>query len=159
MDADEMQGRYTVTREQGQQIVTAWVEAFNRHDPDAVAAFYIEDAVSRDMGRDMALMGRAAIRESMATYFESFPDIVMSISRVGVDGETAFLEWHATATHGGPYHGLAATGRQGEVDGCNVLNFAADGRITSAISYWDVASLLRQMGQTPAWPAEGAVAQ
>jgi steroid delta-isomerase-like uncharacterized protein len=143
-------------RQQVQDTVVARVEAFNTHDPDAVAAFYIEDAVSRDMGRDMALMGRAAIRESLATYFDAFPDVVMGISRIGVDGDTAFVEWHAAGTHREPYHGIPATGQHVEVDGCIVFNFAADGKITSEISYWDVASLLRQLGLMPAWPAEGA---
>lgn len=143
-------------REQVVDTVTARVQAFNAHDADAVADFYIEDAVSRDMGRDMALMGRAAIRESLATYFDAFPDVVMGISRISVDGDTAFLEWHAAGTHREPYHGIPATGRHVEVDGCIVFSFTADGRITSEISYWDVASMLRQLGLMPAWPAEGA---
>ena len=69
------------------------------------------------------------------------------------------LEWHAVGTHQEPYHGIPATGRRVEVDGCLVFSFGADGRIMSEISYWDVASLLRQLGLMPAWPAEGAVAQ
>ncbi len=148
-----------MNREELQAIITARVEAFNAHDADAVAVFYIEDAVSRDMGRDMALMGRAAIRDSLATYFDSFPDIVMGISRISVDGDTAFLEWHASATHREPYHGIPATGHHVEVDGCIAFSFTSEGRITSEISYWDVASMLRQLGLLPAWPAEGAVAQ
>ncbi len=146
-----------MTREQLQQIVIDRLDAFNHHDPDAVAAFYIEDAVSRDMGRDMALMGIAAVRESLATYFDSFPDVVMGISRIGVDGQTAFMEWHASATHREPYHGIPATGHHVEVDGCLVFTFTGDGLIASEISYWDVASMLRQLGLLPAWPAEGAV--
>ena len=148
-----------MNRDQVIETITARVDAFNRHDADAVAAFYIEEAVSRDMGRDMALMGRTAIRDSLATYFDSFPDVVVGISRISVDGDTAFLEWHASATHREPYHAIPATGRHVEVDGCIVFNFTAEGSITSEITYWDVASLLRQMGMMPAWPAEGAVAQ
>ena len=34
-----------------------------------------------------------------------------------------------------------------------------EGRILSDKAYWDVASLLRQIGVTPAWSAEGAIAQ
>ena len=103
-----------MNREKVVETITDRVEAFNAHDPDAIAGFYIEDAVSRDMGRDMALMGRAAIRESLATYFDAFPDVVMGISRISVDGDTAFMEWHAAGTHREPYHGSrrpAATSR------------------------------------------------
>ena len=69
------------------------------------------------------------------------------------------MEWHAFGTHLGPYHGVPATGRQIEVDGCHAFTMSPEGRILSDKGYWDVASLLRQIGVTPAWSAEGAVAQ
>lgn len=140
-----------MTSDEMQAAVERYVEATNLHDAQAVAALYLEDAVSRDMGRDMALMGRAAISESLVTYFAAFPDVVMGISRIGADAAlgTAYLEWHATATHRGPYDGVAATGHHVEVDGCIVFTFAANGLITSDIGYWDVASLLRQLSLPP----------
>jgi steroid delta-isomerase-like uncharacterized protein len=91
---------------------------------------------------------------------EAFPDITWKVSRFGVDAErrTVYLEWHAFATHEGPYHGLPPTGRSVEVDGCIVFTLASDGKIVSDIGYWDVASMLRQLGLMPAWSAEGAPA-
>jgi steroid delta-isomerase-like uncharacterized protein len=143
-----------------QEVIERWLDAWNAHDPHRVASMYIEDAISRDMGRDMALMGREAIAESLATYMEAFPDITWKVSRFGVDAErrTVYLEWHAFATHEGPYHGLPPTGRSVEVDGCIVFTLASDGKIVSDIGYWDVASMLRQLGLMPAWSAEGAPA-
>ena len=150
-----------MTRKQMHDLVHAWIEALNRHDPQGVLDAYIEDAVSRDMGRDMALLGREAIVESLATYVAAFPDIRWTISRLGIDTETltVYMEWHAFGTHLGPYHGVPATGRQIEVDGCHAFTMSPEGRILSDKGYWDVASLLRQIGVTPAWSAEGAVAQ
>jgi steroid delta-isomerase-like uncharacterized protein len=150
-----------VTGEQLQDVIERWLKAWNAHDPHAVAAMYIEDAISRDMGRDAALMGREAIAESLTTYMEAFPDICWKVSRFGVDAErrTVYLEWHAVGTHTGPYHGIPATGRSVEVDGCIVFNLSADGKIISDIGYWDVAAMLRQLGLMPAWSAEGATAQ
>ena len=150
-----------MTAEQMQDVIERWLEAWNSHDPEAVSEMYIEDAISRDMGRDMALMGRGAIAESLTAYMEAFPDITWKVSRFGVDAErrTVYLEWHAVGTQEGPYHGIPATGRSVEVDGCIVFNLTADGRIISDIGYWDVASMLRQLGLMPAWPAEGAVAR
>jgi steroid delta-isomerase-like uncharacterized protein len=149
-----------LTGEQMQDVIERWLEAWNAHDPQRVASMYIEDAISRDMGRDMALMGREAIAESLSTYMEAFPDITWKVSRFGVDTErrTVYLEWHAVGTHEGPYHGMPPTGRSVEVDGCIVFNLASDGKIVSDIGYWDVASMLRQLGLMPAWSAEGAPA-
>ena len=149
-----MSGVAAPARPQIEAVVARWVAAWNAHSPHLVAALYHPDAVSRDMGRDMVLMGQDQIRESIATYMDAFPDLVMTARRVGVDSDRAVLEWHTTATHAGPYSGIGATGRVGETDGCIVFTLDASGRIASQVSYWDVASLLRQLGLLPAWAAD-----
>ena len=45
------------------QLVQAWVEAFNRADADALAAFYSEDAINHQVA-EQPVEGRAAIRRS-----------------------------------------------------------------------------------------------
>ena len=151
-----------MTRKQMHDLVHAWIEALNRHDPQGVADAYLEEAVSRDMGRDMALLGREAIVESLATYVAAFPDIRWTISRLGIDTETltVYMEWHAFGTHLGPYHGVPATGRQIEVDGCHRVHDVARGphpRATRATG--TSRACCARSGVMPAWSAEGAVAQ
>jgi hypothetical protein len=52
------------------QLVRAWVEAFNRTDVDALAAFYAEDAVNHQVA-EAPVRGRAAIRDMFAAGFAS----------------------------------------------------------------------------------------
>lgn len=147
-----------MTREELEAAAGRLVDAVNRHDPEGIAALYVEDGISRDVGRDMALMGRSQIRESMRVYFDAFPDLAWTPRRFSCDGNVAYLEWHGTMTHTGPYHGVAPTGRQVEVDGCSVLVLGESGSIVSGHIYWDVASLLRQLGLMPTWDSEQATA-
>ncbi len=50
------------------EIVRAWVEAFNRADLDALAAFYTEDAINHQVA-EAPVKGRAAIRAMFAREF------------------------------------------------------------------------------------------
>ena len=51
------------------ELVLAWVEAFNRADPDELAAFYVEDAVNHQVAESL-VEGRNVIREMFARGFE-----------------------------------------------------------------------------------------
>ena len=51
------------------ELVLAWVETFNRADPDELAAFYVEDAVNHQVA-ESPIERRNAIREMFALGFE-----------------------------------------------------------------------------------------
>jgi hypothetical protein len=67
------------------------VVAFNRADPDALAAFYAEDAVNHQVVQE-PVVGRTAIREMFAREFAS-ATMVCEIENLFEDGEWAILEW------------------------------------------------------------------
>jgi steroid delta-isomerase-like uncharacterized protein len=136
-------------RAQHVEIVERLTDAWNSHDPDAVAACYARDAVSRDVTITEALHGRAAIRNAAAMYMRAFPDIRFEIRRVACDGDVVCEEWRATGTHHGDLMGLAATGRRAESIGCNVMSIGDEGQIHTETTYWDAASLYRQLGALP----------
>jgi uncharacterized protein (TIGR02246 family) len=50
------------------QLIQAWVQAFNRADPGALAALYHEDAVNHQVA-EQPVAGRAAIRKRFAAEF------------------------------------------------------------------------------------------
>ncbi|MGD2130949.1 MAG: nuclear transport factor 2 family protein [Lysobacterales bacterium] len=72
-------------------LVRQWVVAFNRADPDALAAFYAEDAVNHQVVQE-PVVGRTAIREMFAREFAS-ATMVCEIENLFEDGEWAILEW------------------------------------------------------------------
>src|SRR6266705_4236863 len=52
-----------------------FADTFNKHDLDALAKLYAEDAVAYDPMYPEPLRGREAIRKDAATFFRGFPDI------------------------------------------------------------------------------------
>ena len=108
-------------------VVQAWVEAFNRGDAEALAAFYAEDAVNHQVTWD-PVEGRDAIRDMFAREFAT-ADMVCIVENLFEDGEWAMLEWRDPL-------GLR---------GCGFFH-VVDGRIRFQRGYWDRLSFLRQHG-------------
>ena len=108
-------------------LVTQWVEAFNRGDADGLAAFYADDAVNHQVA-ESPVHGKAAIREMFAGGFAS-ATMVCIPDNIFEDGEWAILEWRDPL-------GLR---------GCGFFHIV-DGKIAFQRGYWDKLSFLRQQG-------------
>jgi len=80
-------------------LVLAWVEAFNRGDPDEMAAFYAEDAVNHQVAR-APVEGRAAIGDMFARDFAA-AKMVCIVENIFEDGAWAILEWRGPLGLGG----------------------------------------------------------
>ena len=109
------------------ELVRAWVEAFNRADPDALAALYAENATNHQVA-EAPVYGRAAIREMFAAGFAA-AEMVCIIENLFEDGEWAILEWRDPL-------GLR---------GCGFFQ-VVDDRIVFQRGYWDKLTFLRQHG-------------
>jgi hypothetical protein len=107
--------------------VRAWVEAFNRADADALAAFYAEEAVNHQVA-EQPVEGRAAIRRMFAEGFAA-AKMACIVENLFEDGEWAILEWRDPL-------GLR---------GCGFFHVVA-GRIVFQRGYWDKLSFLRLHG-------------
>lgn len=61
------------------QIVAAYVEAFNRHDAEALANQWVEDAVYINRMTGEEVVGRKAIAEQFQTVFKETPDLKLAV--------------------------------------------------------------------------------
>jgi uncharacterized protein (TIGR02246 family) len=80
------------------QVVGAYVEAFNNHDAEALAALWEEDAVYVDRNTGERVEGRAALQADFAVLFEGQPDARLSGEVDTVDfvtGDVASVEGRA----------------------------------------------------------------
>ena len=105
----------------------AWVDAFNRADADALAAFYTESAINHQVA-EAPVEGREAIRRMFAEGFER-AKMTCIVENLLEDGEWAILEWRDPL-------GLR---------GCGFFH-VVDGKIAFQRGYWDKLSFLRAQG-------------
>lgn len=106
------------------EVVRAWVEAFNRADSDALAAFYTEDAINHQVA-EQPVEGREAIRRMFADGFAA-AKMVCIVENLFEDGEWAILEWRDPL-------GLR---------GCGFFHVKND-KIVFQRGYWDKLTFLR----------------
>jgi steroid delta-isomerase-like uncharacterized protein len=132
------------------QIVTAnraTFDAWNAHDPDAVAAIFAEHAVIRDVGSpDPPVEGRDAIRDRVAGLMAAFPDLHLRQLDLVVGEDANADRWEFTGTHRGEFLGMAGTGRAISVEGCTFSRFDEHGLVVEDVNFWDVPALLAQLG-------------
>lgn len=110
-----------------------FLDAFNRHDLDAVMGFFAEDCVL-DTPRGpqpwgQRHEGRAAVRRALAGRFEGIPDVHYGEDQHWSAGDRGVSQWTLTGT--------AGDGQRLEVRGCDLLQFR-DGQIVHKDSYWKI---------------------
>lgn len=71
-------------------------EAWNSHDPDAVAAFHTEDTRFCTHGAGEAAEGREAMRTTAAETFERFPQFASEPIRTLYGSDHWVIEWTMT---------------------------------------------------------------
>jgi ketosteroid isomerase-like protein len=107
------------------------LDAFNRHDLDAIMTYFTEDAtLDTPRGTDpwgSRFVGKAAVREGLQARFTGIPDVHYGEDRHWVSGDRGASEWLLTGT--------TTDGQKIAVRGCDLWEFR-DGLIARKDSYW-----------------------
>jgi ketosteroid isomerase-like protein len=109
------------------------LDAFNRHDLDAIMAFFAEDATfDAPRGREpwgTRHVGKAAVREGLAARFAGIPDVHYADGQHWVSGDRGTSEWLLTGT--------TTAGERIAVRGCDLWQFRG-GLVVGKDSYWKI---------------------
>jgi steroid delta-isomerase-like uncharacterized protein len=129
--------------------------AINSHDPDAIAKFYAADAIAYDPMYPQPLRGREAIKKDSADFFRAFPDMRLEmVTVVEADDRTGAGELKFTGTNTGAIttptgDEIPATNKRIDLRGAAFVSVNDRGEITEERRYYDVTSMLRQLGIAP----------
>jgi len=126
-------------------VVLVWVDAFNRRSAVAAASFYHEDAVNLQVAEGKPTVGRQAIQEGFAHFFQAFPDSYTRPVNLFEDGEWAILEWEGGGTWLNEFAGQSPNGRSFQIQGCGFFQVVG-GKIKFQRGYWDKVSWFSQLG-------------
>lgn len=129
------------------ETFTEWIEAHRAHDLDKLVTFLTDDVtIQSAAGADMPpAEGKEQARHHWQTIFNTFPDFRMDAVALTSDGDTLFAEISHGGTMQGPMGPRQPTGRSYRTQGAFRLDFS-DGKIRSILSYWDTASMAKQLG-------------
>jgi steroid delta-isomerase-like uncharacterized protein len=111
------------------------LDAFNRHDLDAIMAYFSDDCFF-DLPRGtepwgQRFVGKVQVREGLASRFKGIPDVHYGEDRhwIAADGTKGVSEWTLTGT--------TTSGVRLKVRGCDLWEFR-NGQITRKDSYWKI---------------------
>jgi steroid delta-isomerase-like uncharacterized protein len=133
--------------------------AYRTRDFEDAAESFADDAVVTIVPTGEVYEGREGYVRYVRAWAAAFPDLKIEIARLETSGSTGVVEYSLRGTHTGPLvcgEGFVpATCATIDLRLCDVLGFE-DGRITRLESYFDSATLLRQMGLLPHSPLHAA---
>jgi len=110
-----------------------FLDAFNRHDLDAIMAYFHDDCVfympRGKSPRGDRYVGKQEVRAGLATRFEGIPDVHYGEDTHWTCGNFGVSEWTLSGT--------MKTGASIEVRGVDLLEFR-DGKVTRKDSFWKI---------------------
>ena len=86
------------------------LEAWQRHDPPAIAQYHAADCVA-ESPIYATLRGRKAIEDAARAFFTSFPDAALTVDAILVDSPRVAMFTTVNATHVNEFFGMPGTNR------------------------------------------------
>jgi predicted ester cyclase len=118
------------------RYTTAWCS----RDPGRVAAFFSTSG-SLSINGGAPAVGRVAIREVVQGFMTAFPDLVLTMGDVRMEGGGIVYHW----TFAGANTGAGGTGQQVLFSGFEEWKIGADGLIARSLGHFDEADYQRQL--------------
>jgi ketosteroid isomerase-like protein len=115
------------------ELLKDFLEAFNRHDLDAIMDCFADDCVfymPRGAGpRGDRYAGKQEVRAGLSKRFEGIPDVHYGDDRHWVCGDLGVSEWTLTGT--------STSGKYIEVRGVDLLEFS-EGKVIRKDAFWKI---------------------
>lgn len=129
----------------GQRVVRDWASAWANRHSDRLIALFADDGMLEDVALQVVSRGRLAIQTFVNGIFDAVPDLALHLTDDFASGTFAAAEWIMSGTLSGSLLGLPATGKSFSIRGAAIFELQ-DGKIARSSIYWDMSTLVRQLG-------------
>lgn len=120
----------------GRKYTAAWCS----QNAASVAAFFAE-AGSLKINDGAPSVGRAAIAAAAQSFMTAFPDMVVTMDGVNVEGDHVVYRWSLTGTNTGP----GGMGKAVRISGYEEWTIGPDNLIAASKGHFDEAEYSRQL--------------
>jgi steroid delta-isomerase-like uncharacterized protein len=121
-------------------FATRYTAAWCSQDAASVASFFADQG-SLKVNDGSPAVGRAAITAVAQEFMSAFPDLVIGMDRLTVNGAQIRYHWTLTGTNTSP----GGTGQSVRISGFEDWRFGADGLIAESKGHFDAADYQRQL--------------
>ena len=137
-------------------LFDGYLDAWNAHDPAAVARYMADDAVYEDVALGRVLHGPSEIAAFVEDTTRASSDFRFEEVSLFTAGGAYANEWIMTGTNDREVQGVPATGRSFRVRGASVGKLDTSGRIVENRDYYNLAEMFAQLGIQPVAPSQPA---
>ncbi len=141
------------------KIAREVVEAFNASDWERTRALMTPDYLYNEVGTQRRIQGPEEVVAALQGWKEAMPDATGTVTNAFASGNTVTLEITWEGTHTGPLEGptgtIPASGKRQVTPSAWILTFEGE-KIKESHHYFDMLSLLAQIGAIPGETAESA---
>ena len=127
-----------------QVLAEKWIAAWNSHDVEKVLPLFTDDVMYEDVPFAQVNHGSADLRKFVVSEFDAVPDLKVELVESSVQGAHGSFEWIFSGTDKGMFN----TGKKFSIRGVSIVT-VRDGKIARNQDFYDVATLMRQLGLLP----------
>jgi steroid delta-isomerase-like uncharacterized protein len=122
------------------------------HDLETLLPVFADDIIYYDAPLHAQMNGKVELRNFAQAFFTTFPDVEFTLAAPPVlSGNRAAVAWRVTGTQKGQFLDIPASSKTMDIMGVSMME-CRDGKVVRNADYWDLATLLRQIGHLPALP-------
>lgn len=121
------------------QFARDYTAAWCSQDPAKVASFFAENG-SLTINDGTPSVGRAAITATAQGFMSAFPDMVVTMDSLSLDGNPVY-HWTLTGTNTGP----GGTGNALRISGYEEWTIGSDHHVAKSLGHFDEAEYRRQL--------------
>jgi len=128
----------------GAALPEKWIAGWNSHDPDKILPLFTDDIFYEDVAFGEVSHGQAEVRKFFLSELEGVPDLELKLMRADIHDGHGTIEWMFSGTD----KDVFKTGKKFSVRGVSVIDMR-DGKIFRNVDFYDVATIMRQVGLLP----------
>ena len=137
-----------MSAEQNKSIVRRWVEeGWNKGNLAVIDQVYAPNFAQHEPS-PMQVTSSEALKQYVGGYLAAFPDLHFTIDDLVAEGDKVVWRFTSTGTQTGPFMGMPATGKTGNITGL-VMFRLENSRIVEGWVNIDTLGLLQQLGVIP----------
>ena len=131
-------------------------EAFIRRDFASVLATLADSFTYRDHGSGMTFHGKAGFNQFMEGWVKGFSNATPHAATYIDGGDVSVAQFHGKGINDGPVGPFPASGKKMDLPFCEIMHFNSAGQAVSGECYYDMLSMMVQLGHMKAPMAASA---
>ncbi len=128
------------------ETIRAVFESWNNRDFEGAIRNMVENFSFTDHAHNITMNTRAEFQEWSKGWVKAMSAARITNPRYTDAGDVVIAEFTGVGTNDGSFAGLAPTGKRVSADFCEVFRFDKQGRIVSGGAYYDLYTMLVQLG-------------